>query len=184
VGAGERVDEAGRVRRSLQGEGGELQAGNPAPGPVLEGGDGLRREVEAPHVLQEDGSLLGGEPQVGGAELAELPPGSQPSQRQGRVGAGGDHQVKLSGQAAEQEGDRLVDRLGLHQVVVVKDQTELVGQDGHLVDQGRHHRLGGRSGRAGEQRQDLVADAGMHPVQGRDGVPPEPRGVVVVGVQR
>jgi hypothetical protein len=74
-------------------------------------------------------------------------PGAQPRQRQRRVGPAGDHRVELRWQMGQQEGDGLVDLLGPHRVVVVRDQAELVGQGRHLVDQGRHHGFAGGSGR-------------------------------------
>jgi hypothetical protein len=41
----------------------------------------------------------------------------------------------------QQEAERLVDRLGLNQVVVVQHQHDLLGHAGQLVDQRGRHRL-------------------------------------------
>ena len=115
VGAGERSDEAGGVVMSLQGERGQLQAGNPAFGAVFQGGDVRRREVEAHHRVEKSGGFGGGETQVGGAQFGQLAPGAEPGQGERRILAGGDDQVHLRRQVLEQKGEGLVDRPGLDQ---------------------------------------------------------------------
>jgi hypothetical protein len=78
-----------------------------------------------------------------------------------------------------------VDCRCLDQVVVVQHQHDLVGQGGQLVDQGGHHRIeGGGPQATPQQRGDLLGDARADPVERGGGVPPEPRWVVVAGVQR
>ena len=79
--AGERLDEAGGSagpcwQRPLQGEGGQLQAGNPAFGAAFQCGDVFGREIEAHHLVEEFGGFGGGEAQVGGAQLGQLAPGA------------------------------------------------------------------------------------------------------------
>jgi hypothetical protein len=78
VAAREAGHEAGRVAVALKGQGGQLEPGRPAPGPVLQGGHGRRRQLGP-----EGGRLLGGEAQVGGAQLGELAAGPQPGQGSG-----------------------------------------------------------------------------------------------------
>ena len=75
--------------------------------------------------------------------------------------------------------------LGVHQVVVVEDQQQLVlaRLDGQLVDQGRHHPLK-RGPQLAEQRGDPLADPRPRPVQRANHMPPEPHRVVVARVQR
>ena len=82
VAAGEGLDEAGGVRSPLHGERRQLQAGDPAFGAGLQGGDVLRREVEAHHPVEELGGFGGGEAQVGRAQLGQLAPGTPPGQGQ------------------------------------------------------------------------------------------------------
>jgi hypothetical protein len=43
--------------------------------------------------------------------------------------------VHLLRQVLEQKGDGLVDRLGIKNMVVVKDEDELVGEGGDVVEQ-------------------------------------------------
>ena len=59
VAAGERLDEAGEILLPLHGERGQLQAGDPAFGAALEGGDVLHRELQAHHLVEEVGRLVG-----------------------------------------------------------------------------------------------------------------------------
>ena len=95
---GERLDEAGDVTalgNAAQRERGQLQAGDPALGALLERLHVGRGEVEAHHLVEEVARLGRGEAQVGGAELGQLPAAAQPRQRQRRVGAGGHQQVQL-----------------------------------------------------------------------------------------
>jgi hypothetical protein len=84
--------------------------------------------------VQQSGGLLAGKAQVSGSQLGQLPASSQPCQRQGRVGAAGQHQPQRRWQVLQQEPERLVERRRLDQVVVVQHQHSLVGTTGQLVD--------------------------------------------------
>ena len=89
---------------------------------VFERGDLVGGEVEAHHLVEERGGLGRGEAQVGGAQLGQLPPGAQPGQGQGRILAGGDDQVQPGRQVLDQEGQRIVHRPGVEDVVVVEHE--------------------------------------------------------------
>jgi hypothetical protein len=183
VAARERGHEPGRVGMSLQRQPGKLQAGDPPFRAGRQGGHAAGGEVEPGGLVQQRGRLLLGEAQVGGAQLGELPAGAQPGQRQRRVGAAGHHQPQRSRQVLQQEAERLVDRLGLDEVVVVQHQRGLLGPGGQLVDDGGHHRLQrGRLGPA-QQRGEPLTDRDPRPVQRGGDVAPEPHRVVVAGVQ-
>ena len=93
--AREAGDEPGGVLASLQREGRELQGGDPALGASLESGDVRGREIQPDDVVQVRRHLVEGEPEVGRAYLDQLAARPQSGQRQGRVGAGADHQVHL-----------------------------------------------------------------------------------------
>ena len=125
VAAGEGFDKAGGVLLSLHGKRGQLQAGDPAFGAGFQRGDVFRREVQAHHPVEKFGGFGGGETQVGGAQFGQLTPGAQPGQGEMRILTGGDDQVHLRRQVLEQKGEGLVDRLGLNQMVVVKDEDEI-----------------------------------------------------------
>ena len=112
VAAGERLDEAGDlvpVGDAAQGEGGELQAGDPTLRTVLQRVHVGGGELQPHHLVEELPRLGGGEAEVGGAQLGELPAAAQPGQRQRRIGAGRDDQMQLIRKVVEQEGHRLVD---------------------------------------------------------------------------
>ena len=72
--------------------------------------------------------LVGGEAQVGGADLDQLAARPQASQRQRRVGAGGDHQVDLRREVLQQERHPGLDVVGVDEVVVVEHQHDVVRQ--------------------------------------------------------
>jgi hypothetical protein len=179
VAAREAGHEAGRVAVALKGQGGQLEPGRPAPGPVLQGGHGRRRQLGP-----EGGRLLGGQAQVGGAQLGELAAGPQPGQGQRRVGPAGQHQPQPGRAVLEQEPERGVHRPSLDQLVVVDHQQHLARLGGQLVDQGGDQPLERRRGRRAQQRGELLGELRLHPVQGGQGVAPEPCRVVVAGVQR
>ena len=125
VAAGERRDEAGSVCTALQGDRGQLQAGDPALGAGFERGDVVGREVEVHHLVEKVGGLGRGEAQVGGAQLGQLASGAQSGQGQGWILTGGDDQVHLRRQVLDQEGQGIVHRPGVEDVVVVEHEHDI-----------------------------------------------------------
>jgi hypothetical protein len=184
VAAAEPLDQRGRVGASPQGQGGQLQAGHPPLGAVLQRCRALLGEVQAPRLPQQGDRFLAGEPQVLRADLSQLPPGTHPRQRQRRVGAPGDHHVHAGRQVLQQEGEAPVDRVRLDDVIVVEHQGELARTGRQLVHQGRDHGLGRRLVRGVEQREDLVLQSRVHLLDRGHHVAPQAHRVVVVGVQR
>ncbi len=87
----EGVQEDVGIRSVPEGERRQLQAHGPPLRPALEDTDHLGGEVEPPGVPQEGGRLLGGEAQVGGAQLTKPAGGAQPRERKRRGAAAGDH---------------------------------------------------------------------------------------------
>ncbi len=144
--AGERSDEVAEVgpprRSSARGQGGQLQAGDPSLGPLLERGDVRRLEPQAHHVVEEGGRLLVGESQVGRTDLLQLAAGAQARQRQRRVGPGHDRDGDLRGKVVEQERHGLVDRRVVDEVVVVQREHRRPGQRVEVVHQADQHVLG------------------------------------------
>ena len=125
VAAGEPGHEGADVGVALQRQGGQLQPGHPAFGPVPEGGHGCLGQFGPDGRSEQLGGLLAGEAQVGLAQLGQLAAGPQPGQRQRRVGAAGQHQPQLRREALQQDRQAVVDRWRLDQVVVVQDQHDL-----------------------------------------------------------
>ncbi len=99
-------------------------------------------EVQTHHLVEELGGFGGRETQVGSAQFGQLAPGAQAGQGQMWIFAGGDDQVHLWWQVLKQEGQGIVDRFGINDVVVVKDEDEILGEGGDLVEQGRQNRFG------------------------------------------
>ena len=78
----------------------------------------------AGRVRSSSAASVGGEPQVGRAQLGQLAAGPQPGQRQRRVAAAGQHHAQCRRQVVEQELQRRVHLRRADQVVVVEDQQQ------------------------------------------------------------
>jgi hypothetical protein len=141
-------------------------------------------QLKADRRAQQLGRLLKGEAQLALAQLGQLTAGPQPGQRQRRVSAASQHQPQRSWQVLQQEAERLVDRLGLDQVIVVQHQHDRIGHASQLVDQRGRHRLEGSRLLALQQPGDRTGNPWARPVQCGGDVAPEPHWVVVGLVQR
>jgi hypothetical protein len=104
-----------------QAKGRQLQPRRPALKLSLPALDLFWPQVEAHGVLKECGRLIQAEAQVLGAQLQELAPGTITRQRQGWVGARRDGEVQPRRQMIQQEGQALVDRGLLDQMIVVEN---------------------------------------------------------------
>ena len=144
----------------------------------------LGGEVEAHHLVEELGGLGRGEAEVGGAQLGQLASGAQSGQGQRGILAGGDDQVHLGRQVLDQEGQGIVDRPGVEDVVVVENEDDVARDGGDVVEQGRQRRFGRRGLRRLEHGQHPVSDPGRNRLQGRDQVGQEAAGVAVAFVER
>ena len=181
---GESRDEASDVVSAPQGERRQLDRGDPPFGPPVEGGDLLGRQVEPHHLIEVLRCLVGREAQIGGADLDQLAPSSQPRHRQRRVGTAGEHEVQLRRQVLQQEGHPVLDLARLDEVVVVEQQHHLVRQGVEVVEQrGEDHLDRRRLGRL-QERERIVTDAGPGRPERRDHVRPEHCGIVVALVER
>ena len=142
VAAAERRHEPGGIGLPRQRKGGQPQAGHP---PLGAGGQSRHHrggQVSTSRLAEQRRRLLLAEPQVGGAQLGQLPASPQPGQRQRRIGPAGQHQVQARRQVLQQERQRHVHRPGVDQVIVIQDQQHLaVGPGGQVVDQRRHQPL-------------------------------------------
>jgi len=123
---GEPGDESADVRPSLHRDRGELERSDPAFGSSFQRGDVVRGEVQTGDVVEVGGDFVGGEAQVGGADLDQFPAGPQPSQRQERVGSAADHQVDVRWEVLEQERHAVAEVGPVDQVVVVEHQDHLI----------------------------------------------------------
>ena len=123
---GELGDESTDVRPTLHRDRGELKRSDPAFGPALQRGDVIRGEVQAGDVVEVGGNFVGGEAQVGGADLDQFTAGPEPRQRQQRVGSAADHQVNVRWEVLEQERHAVAEVGPVDQVVVVEHQDHLI----------------------------------------------------------
>ncbi len=179
--AGEVGDQLTGVLPALQGEGGQLQAGGPALGAGLQGRKVRRCQLQA-HAAGELAGLVGGEAQVGGAHLGQLPARPQPGQGQGRVGAGDEEEAQRGRHPVEEEGHAVVDSLIGDPVVVVDGEEAGLRLLGQLVDQGDQPVSHPRRRRP-QQGGGVAAGLDPQRQQGGDAVAPEADGVAVRLVQ-
>ena len=178
--AAERRHEPGRIRVSPQRQSGQLQPRRP---PLGAGYQRLRRhgrQARPRRLAQQRRRLLGGEAQVGGAQLSQLPAGPQPRQRQRRVSPAGHHHPQARRQILQQERHRLVHRPGIDQVIVIQDQQHLIraGIGGQLIDQDRQPFR-----RTRRQWAHPPGQPRPSPVQRGHRVAPEPGRVAVAAIQ-
>jgi hypothetical protein len=94
------------------------------------------------------------------------------------------HQVQLRWQVLNQEGERLVDRPGIQQVVVVKHEDRRLRQRGELVEQQRQQRLDGRGLGGLERRHHPDANRRRNRLQRGDKVRQKAGRVTIPLVQR
>ncbi len=98
---------------------------------------------------------------------------------------GGDDHVQLRRQVLDQEGQRILHRPGVEDVVVVENEDQIAGDGGDVVEEGRQGRFGRWRGLWRlEHGQYPVPDPGRHCLQGRDQVGQETAGVAVAFVER
>ena len=163
--AGEAGDEAAGVLASVERQRRQLERRDPPLGPLLEGGDVRRGQIQTGRRGEVRGGFGGGEAQVGGPDLDQLAAHPPAGQRQIGIGPGTDHDVRLGRKMLEEEGHTLVDLVVVDQVVVVEHQPHLTRSGAQLVQQRREDRVGGRRGSregiqcAADRRPDLPSPA-------------------------
>ena len=133
----ERVDERLAVGRRLHREVREVQAGRPALGPLVEGLDRRRIEVEREDVVEQLLRFVRGELEVGRAELDEVADRAQAGDRERRVRPARDRHLDDRRRELDEPHDALVALVVLDDVVVVEDEDALLAQ---RVDLGRDRR--------------------------------------------
>ena len=185
VAAGERLDEAGdlAVAAVAGGERRQLEAHRPPLGAGLERGHQVGRQPELHDVVEEPVGLFGGEAQVAAADLDQLAAGTQPGQRQRRVGAGGHGEGDVWRQVLEQLSDDVVDTRIVDHVVVVERQHRGTGHQVEVVDQAGDDRIRLERLRTLEPDERVGADLGHDGLHRCDEVAEEPAYVGVPGVQ-
>jgi len=156
----ERLDEGARIVPALDGEGRQLEAGDPSLGAGSQSLDIVRGEFQAHRLDEERGRLVGGEAQVGCPQLDHPSPGAQASEGESGILAGRDDEVELRRQVIDQKRQGIVDVVRVDEVIVVQHQNDRLGQDGDGVEQGGQARLhrrrlgGGGRGVVGEPWRD------------------------------
>src|SRR3972149_1513065 len=99
---------------------------------------------------------------------------------------GGDDQVHLWWQMLEQKGEGIVNRFGINNMVVVKDEDEIVRDGGDFIEQGRQNRFGWRwlRLRSVEHTQHPFSNIRRNRLQSSDEISQKACGVVIPFVQR
>ena len=78
-----------------------MKAGDPAFGARLERCYILGWQMEAHHLVEERGRLVGGETQIGSSKLSQLSAPAQATEWQRRIDATSDHHVQLRWQVVQ-----------------------------------------------------------------------------------
>ena len=123
------------ILAALHRQRGQLQTGDPALSPPLEGGDILRRKVKLHHLPQKAACLFLRELEITLPDVSDLSARTQAGQRQGGIFTSGNDQVHLGRLVLQEKGELLVDGQRLDQVVVIEDEHEGLWADRDIVDQ-------------------------------------------------
>ena len=180
--AGEVVDERSDVVAVVQRQRCELQRGDPTFGPRFQRADLGGGEVQVHRVVEVARRFVGGEAEVGGADLEQLAAGAPSCERQRRIGPGGEHEVEAWRCVFDEEADRVVDVGRVDDVVVVQHEDDVDVEPFQVVDQRRCCRVQ-RLGRL-QQRFSSRADLWRDRSKRRDEVRAEDRRVVVCSIER
>ena len=127
--AGERLDERRWFGPAAQRQPGQVQAGGPPLGALLQRTDVRRPEGQAQRPVQQRGRLGLGETKIIGPDLEHLAPRPQPGQRQSRVGPSGQGQAESRGEVLDQESHRTEDVPAGDQMIVIEHQRHRRGQN-------------------------------------------------------
>ncbi len=182
--AGERGHESLPVGLIPKRQRGQPQPGRPALGPLPQQRHLGRLEVEREGVVQQRPGLRVAEAKLRGADLQDLARGAQAAQRERRIRPCRDRQLHVRGKMAEQKGDRGVDRLLPHPVIVIQHQHQAAPGRCQLVEQRRQDRAGQVAGSIGQRSQRRLADLRHHGAHRPDHIAPEAHPVIVAGIQR
>ncbi len=101
-----------------------------------------------------------------------------------RILTGGDDQVHLWRQMLEQEGKGIVNRFGINNVVIVKDEDKIVRDGGDFIEQSRQNRFGWRRLRGLEHAQHAFSNIRRNRLQSSNEVSQKTCGVIIPFVQR
>ena len=151
----------------------QLQGSDPALRPPLQRHDIPPRQLQLHHLVQVRGGLLGREAQIRRADLDELATPAPATERQRRVGAGGDHQVHLWRQVLNEECHPVLDVVRIDDVVVVEHQHDVARQPAEVVEQRGKDRCDRRGCGDSQQGDRGRAYVGHHRLQRSDHVGPE-----------
>jgi len=131
--AAESLDKFRAIRATLQRKRDHLQAGDPAFGARLEPGDILDRQVQPHHLIQESAGFFQCKAQIVDPRFEQQAAPAETRQREGWVGARGDHQMHKRRLALDQEAQEVMHRLVSDELVIVQhngkrltDFTEIV----------------------------------------------------------
>ena len=136
VATGEVADECGFILMVPKGSGSHLQARDPSLGPVGQGVHVIQAQFQIREGLQEGPSFLDLETQIFHPQLVHLTTAAQAGNREGRIGAGGDQDVRLGRQMIDQVSHPVVYGLILDEMIVIENEQGLSRRLTHLVDQG------------------------------------------------
>ena len=162
----------------------QLERSDPALRALVQRSDVRGSEVEAHGSVEVTRGLLRGETQIGRPHLDQIATCSQPCKGNGRVRPTSDQHIQVRRRVVDQELDRVMDLAALDEVVVVKDEHDIVSKPSHFVEKRCQQDRDRRRLRRGKQGHRALADSGCHGAEGRDHIGPEAARLVVAPIER
>ena len=182
VTSGEVGDELRRIVASAQGQGGQLQGGDPALGGVPQSSNCWPIEGQSADIDQESPRFLLVESQGGGVDLDQFVPHPQSAEGEAGLAAAGDHHLEVMATVVEEKAHRGEGGGILDQVPVVDDDGQRIAAGVDLVDQCGQDEPVGLVAVVFEDLPEFRREVGSDETNRLDEVGQEPHDVVVVGV--
>ena len=169
------VDEPGRVVDSPERQSSEDEPSRPPLGSVAQREQRLSIQRGG---REQVSRLVGLEPEIGRADLGELPSDAQSAESERRVGSRCDHDLDVSRAEVDESFDAVVDHRVVDDVIVVDHDHQPVRTICQRIDQRRDDRVGRPSGRD-DGRLDDVPHARSSTIDRPDEIRPEPDGISI-----
>ena len=122
--AGQRLEERRAILALLQGEGRQVQAGDPALGPAHQPPHLLFRERRGEHLAEILARLDLLEAEIVRADLGQLSAHPPPRKRQVRVHPAGEDQMHVSGQMLQEEAHALVNGRVFDHLIIIQNEHD------------------------------------------------------------
>lgn len=177
------MDEGRGIGLIGEGEGGELEAGDPALGPLIEDIEGGGGESEASSFVDKSVGFGGGEAELVGADFGELVASAEAAEGERGVLAGGDDEMRRGGKVFEEEGELVIDSGVIDEMIIIEDEDDGLGEGGEGVDEGGEDGFDGWGLRGLEEGGYVLAEGREDGLERGDEIAPKAVGVVIIIIE-